>query len=127
MDEKARYLKIRENEAAAMRKVLERIPEGSDYRPDPKSRAAREIAWLIVREDILLVEGLEKGAMEWVDLPAPPTMKEVLATYDRHAKDANQRLSRLDQARWDRDVPFTYQGKEVMKSSGHEMAWGFLL
>jgi hypothetical protein len=25
-----------------------RIPEGSDYRPDPKSRTAQEIAWQIV-------------------------------------------------------------------------------
>jgi uncharacterized damage-inducible protein DinB len=127
MDEKTRFLKIRENESAAMRKVIERIPEGSDYRPDPKSRVAREIAWLIVREDILLVDGLEKGSMEWVEVPAPSTMKEILAAYDRHAKDANQRLSRLDSARWEQDVPFLFQGQEVMKSSGHEMAWGFLL
>ena len=52
MDEKALLLKFWEKEAPATRKVIARIPEGSTYRPDPKSRTAREIAWLIVREEI---------------------------------------------------------------------------
>ena len=82
MDEKALFLKFWEKEGAATRKVIERIPEGSDYRPDPKSRTAREIAWLIVREEVVLTEGLEKGALEWVEVPAPATMKAVLDTYD---------------------------------------------
>src|SRR5438093_296974 len=49
MDEKAHFLKFWKKEADATRKVLSRIPEGSTYRPDPKSRTAREIAWLMVR------------------------------------------------------------------------------
>ena len=61
MDEKALFLKFWKREAPATRKVISRIPqERSDYRPDPKARNAREIAWLIVREEIILAEGLEK-------------------------------------------------------------------
>src|SRR6185503_7845281 len=78
MDEKSHFLKIWNKEAAATRAVLSRIPEGSDYRPDPKSRTAREIAWLIVREEKLLADGLEKGVLEWEEVAAPKTMKEVL-------------------------------------------------
>ena len=40
------FLRLWAKELPTTRKVLERIPEGSDYRPDPKSRTAREIAWL---------------------------------------------------------------------------------
>jgi hypothetical protein len=61
MSEGALFVKFWEKEGPATRKVLSRIPEGSDYRPDPKSRPAREIAWLIVREEIALAEGLRKG------------------------------------------------------------------
>ena len=62
MDEKALFLKIWDREAPAMRKVIARIPQDrSDYRADPKARTAREIAWLLVREEILLADGLEKG------------------------------------------------------------------
>src|SRR5206468_1103092 len=39
--EQTRFLKLWENEDATTRKVLARIPEGSTYRPDPKSRTAR--------------------------------------------------------------------------------------
>jgi prolyl-tRNA synthetase len=59
MDDKNLFLQFWDKEAAATRKVISRIPEGSTYRPDPKSRTAREIAWLIVRE-----EQVRAGAVE---------------------------------------------------------------
>jgi uncharacterized damage-inducible protein DinB len=126
MDHKALFLKYWDKEAPATRKVLSRIPEGSDYRPDPKSRTAREIAWLIVREEIALADGLEKGAFEWNDVGAPTTMKEVLDAYDRHHDDITRRLHAIDAARWEGNVPFMYQGQEVMSAPGYDNAWGFL-
>ncbi len=127
MDQKSFFLKIWEKEAPATRKVLSRIPEGSDYRPDSKSRTAREIAWLIVREEIALADGLEKGVFEWTEVPAPASMKDVLATYDRHHDEATRRMLAIDAPRWEQKVPFMYQGQEVMSESGFESAWGFLL
>ncbi len=126
MDEKALFLKFWEKEATAMRKVIARIPEGSDYRPDPKSRTAREIAWLIVREEIVLAEGLGKGVIEWEELPAPTTCTEILATYDRHHDNATSKLRALAPASWEARVPFTFQGQEIMAESGYENAWTFL-
>lgn len=126
MDQKALFVKFCEKEAPATRKVISRIPEGSNYRPDPKSRTAREIAWLIVREEIVLADGLEKGVLEWSELPAPDTVKEILDTYDRHHKDLATRLQAIDPARWERRVPFLFQGQEVMNETGLENAWGFL-
>jgi uncharacterized damage-inducible protein DinB len=126
MDEKALFLKFWEKEGPATRQVISRIPEGSDYRPDPKSRPAREIAWLIVREEILLTDGLEKGALEWVEVPAPATIKEILDTYDRHHDNLTKRLRAVDTKGWERKVPFTFQGQEVMSDTGYANAWGFL-
>ncbi len=127
MDEATRFLKYWDKEAAATRKILERIPEGSTYRPDPKSRTAREIAWLIVREEIALADGMEKGVLEWVEVPAPATMKEVVDTYDRHHDEVTKRLRAADARRWDGPVPFMYQGQAVMNEPGIDNAWGFLL
>lgn len=126
MDEKTLFLKFWEKEAPATRKVISRIPEGSDYRPDPKSRTAREIAWLIVREEIVLTAGLEKGALEWMELPAPDTIKEILDAYDRHHENLAKRFQAIDPARWERRVPFMFQGQEVMNETGYDNAWGFL-
>lgn len=127
MDQKGMFLKFWEKEAPATRKVLSRIPEGSDYRPDPKSRPAREIAWLLVCEEKSLGEGLEKGVLEWADVPAPATMAEVLQAYDREHAQATKKLEAADAARWDGDIAFMYGGQEVMKAPGWENAWGFLL
>jgi uncharacterized damage-inducible protein DinB len=127
MDEKALFLKIWEKEGPTTRKVLSRIPEGSDYRPDPKSRTAREIAWLIAREEIVLAEGIEKGALEWVEVPPPATIKEVQDTYDKHHDNLTTRLKALAPAAWERKVPFMFQGQEVMSETGYGNAWGFLL
>src|SRR5437773_4222202 len=96
MDEKTLLLKFWEKEGAATRKVISRIPEGSTYRPDPKSRTASEIAWLIVREEIVLADGLEKGTLEWEEVAAPATVKEILAVYDRHHENLSKRLQAID-------------------------------
>src|SRR5206468_9637188 len=106
MDQKSLFMKIWDREAAATRKVLSRIPEGSEYRPDPKARTAREIAWLIVSEEIALADGLNRGTLEWKEVAPPSTMKEVLATYDKHHDQLSQKLRALEPARWERSVPF---------------------
>ena len=122
----ALFVKLWEKESAATRKVLSRIPEGSEYRPDPKSRPAREIAWLIVREEIALGDGLRKGQLEWTDVPAPAAMKDVLAEYDRHHDRITAQLRGMDAAAWERRVPFVFGGQEVMKETAYDNAFGFL-
>lgn len=128
MDEKALFLKFWEKEAPATRKVISRIPEDkSDYRADPKARNAREIAWLLVREEIILGEGLEKGALEWIDVPTPATVKEILDTYDRHHGTVTRKLQGLDAPKWRERVPFMFGGQQVMNETAFDNAWGFLL
>jgi uncharacterized damage-inducible protein DinB len=126
MNEHALFLKFWKKEAVATRNVIARIPEGSDYRPDAKSRTAREIAWLIVYEEIALAAGLEKGVFKWEDAPPPATAKEVLDTYDRSHAELTARLEALNAKQWEQQVPFLYGGQEVMKEKGSEFAWGFL-
>lgn len=127
MNTKEFFLTHWDKEAPATHKVLQRIPENSSYRPDPKSRTAREIAWLIVREEIVLGTGLEKGELEWAEAPAPATMKEVLATYEREHTNASKKLHALDAARWETRVPFKMGDQVFMNEPAYENAWGFLL
>ena len=79
MDHKTFFLTHWDKEAAATRKVISRIPQSHvDYRPDPKARTARELAWMIVYEEIALGDGLRKGTLEWADVPAPATIEEIV-------------------------------------------------
>jgi uncharacterized damage-inducible protein DinB len=128
MDAKDFFLKHWQKEATATRKLISRIPENcSEHRADPKARTAREIAWLIVREEAALVEGLEKGAFEWVEVPSPGKISEIVAEYDRKHDGLTKRLQAVAGPRWEEELPFIMGGQEVMRESGYEMAWGFLL
>ena len=121
MNEKALYTKFWTNEAKTTRKVLARIPEGSDYRPDPKSRTAKEIAWQIVCEEKLIIEAMENGKVEWAPSPMPATMREVLDAYERQSAELARRWSELPDARWEGQLEF-FGGQRPAAP----MAWGFL-
>ncbi|MGQ0649002.1 MAG: DinB family protein [Gemmatimonadaceae bacterium] len=121
MDEKALFTDFWMNESETTRKVLSRIPEGSDYRPDPKSRTAHEIAWQIVCEEKMILDALESGKAEWAPPPLPATMKEVREAYETQSAGMARRWKALPAARWDGALEFF--GSERPASP---MAWSFL-
>jgi uncharacterized damage-inducible protein DinB len=127
VNEKDLYLNFWNREATATRKVISRIPqEQSNYKPEPKARTASEIAWLIVMEELVLAEGLEKGTIEWREVPTPATVEEILATYDRNHDDLTKRLSALDQSLWEKECRFVYGDYEISRGTGYHFAWEFL-
>jgi uncharacterized damage-inducible protein DinB len=127
MDQKALYLKFWEREASVTRKVISRIPEEtSDYRPEPKSRTAREIAWLIVVEERVLVEGLERGRIEWEQIPTPATVEEILESYDKAHNDLTRRLRNLSSSACEKEIAFVFGDYEISKGTGYHFCWEFL-
>jgi len=121
MDERSLFTEFWTKEADTTRKVLARIPERSEYRPDPKSRTAKEIAWQIVCEERMIIEALENGKAEWAPPPVPATMKEVLTAYETQSAGIAQRWRALPAARWSGSLEFF--GTERPASP---MAWSFL-
>lgn len=121
MDEKELFTNFWTKESKTTRNVFARIPEGSDYRPDPKSRTAQEIAWQILCEEKMIIEALESGKVEWAPPPMPAAMKEVLAAYEEQSEGIAQRWKALPTARWEGSLEFF--GNQRPASS---MAWSFL-
>jgi len=121
MDEKALFTKFWNHESKTTQKVLERIPEGSTYRPDSKSRTAKEIAWQIVCEEKMIIEALETGKGEWAPPAEPPTMKEVVDAYAKQAADIRERWEKLPAERWTGTLEFFGSQRP-----GSSMAWSFL-
>jgi len=121
MNEKAMFTDFWIKESKTTRNVLARIPEGSQYRPDPKSRTAQEIGWQILCEEKMLIDALESGKGEWSPAPVPATMKEIVETYETQSASIAARLSALPDARWDGTLDFF--GKQRPASP---MAWSFL-
>ena len=121
MDDRSLFTEFWTKESETTRKVLSRIPENSDYRPDPKSRTAKEIAWQIVCEEKMLIDALESGKMEWSPAPMPETMKDVLHTYESQRTSMAERWKALPETKWNGNLEFF--GKQRPASP---MAWGFL-
>jgi uncharacterized damage-inducible protein DinB len=121
VDEKSLFMKFWTDESKTTRNVLARIPEGSDYRPDPKSRTAREIGWQIVCEEKMIIEALKNGKAEWAPPPLPATMNEVLAAYEKQSAVIVERWKALPDERWDGTLEFFGS-----KRPASPMAWSFL-
>jgi uncharacterized damage-inducible protein DinB len=121
MDEKSLFTKFWTTEAKTTGKVIARIPEASDYRPDPKSRTAQEIAWQIVCEEKMLIDALESGKAEWSPPPMPATMKDMSEAYETQSAAMAERLKALSASRWEGTLEFF--GKQRPASP---MAWSFL-
>ncbi len=121
MDEQSLFAGFWTNESKTTRKVLARIPEGSDYRPDPKSRTAQQIAWQIVCEEQMIIDALESGKAVWAPPPMPATIKDLLDAYDAQSAAMDQRWSALPAARWNGTLEFFGQQRPAAP-----MAWGFL-
>ena len=121
MDEKELFTKFWVKESGTTRKVLERIPEGSDYRPDPKSRTAQDIAWQIVCEEKMIIEALENAKADWNPPPMPSTMKEIVEVYEKQASEMGNRWKSLPAERWSGELEFF-----GAKRPASPMAWSFL-
>jgi uncharacterized damage-inducible protein DinB len=121
VNEKALFTKFWTDETKTTRNVIARIPEGSDYRPDPKSRTAKEIAWQIVCEEKMIIDALETGKAEWNPPAEPATMKEVLQAYERQSASMEKRWNALSAERWDGGLEFFGQQRPASP-----MAWSFL-
>ena len=121
MDEKNLFTKFWSDEAQTTRKVLGRIPENSDYKPDPKSRTAQEIAWQIVCEEKMIIEALETGKVEWAPPPMPASMKDVAAAYEKQSDDIVRRWNALPADRWNGQLEFFGNRRPASP-----MAWSFL-
>jgi uncharacterized damage-inducible protein DinB len=121
LDEKALFTQFWTHESGTTRSVFTRIPEGSDYRPDPKSRTAQEIAWQIHCEEAMIIEALETGKVAWAPPPLPKTMREIVAAYEQQSAAIAKRWKDLPADRWEGKLDFF--GRERPASP---MAWSFL-
>ena len=121
MDEKTLFTQFWTDETKTTRNVMARIPEGSEYRPDRKSRTAQEIAWQIVCEEKMIIEALETGQAEWAPPPTPATMKGVVGAYEKQSAGMEARWKNLPDERWNGSLEFFGAPRPASP-----MAWSFL-
>jgi uncharacterized damage-inducible protein DinB len=116
----------RAQEMPAFLRVLKALPEGRlDYRPDPKSRTARELAWQLACSETCLAELLKTGKAAWPTGEAPARIDEIVSAYERSSAAVNQGLKGLDEAGWGKKSSLVF-GEASWEDATGAMAWGFL-
>lgn len=84
-------------EAECTKRVIAAVPdEKAEYRPDPKARTAKELAWHIANSDIQFLDGIAdlKFSMESPE-HKPQTSAEVVAWYDDNMKRGVARVQAM--------------------------------
>jgi uncharacterized damage-inducible protein DinB len=86
-----------EQEAGATRKVIAAVPDANrDYRPDPKSRTAWELAVHLVLSDIWFADSIIAGKFVWTGDPETPAeMTNPVAVASWYLTQLTDRLARL--------------------------------
>lgn len=70
------FLPTVKNEHRTTRSVIEAIPESnSDYRPDPSSRTAMELAWHVVAAEHRFYNGIIAGAFDFTPNHRPENVR----------------------------------------------------
>src|SRR2546422_8811868 len=80
MSTRAFCLARRKTEIPTFVKVLKAVPqERQDYRPEPRSRTAAELAGLLAAGEAALVSLLGTGKVQWKDQPPGARKARILA------------------------------------------------
>jgi uncharacterized damage-inducible protein DinB len=118
----------RDAETPLFAKVLKAIPEANrDYRPEPRSRTAAEIAWVLAQEEGALLSLLETGTVTWTEVKPPARLAEIIAVFERNAAAVNKKLQELDDDGWGKKARFLMgEGIPPWDDTIEHFVWGFL-
>ena len=101
------YLPGLKNEHRLTKSVIEAIPiDKGDYRPDPNSRSAMDLAWHIVSTEMRFMEAVAAGDFDLSPRPLPNSIKnssdltgwytkEFESHFDNLAKLSNEQLLKI--------------------------------
>jgi len=86
-----------QRESECTKRVISAVPdEKSDYRPDPKARTAKELAWHLANSDIQFLDGIADLNFN-METPEhkPQTSAEVVAWYDEQVRRGVKRVAEM--------------------------------
>ncbi len=118
----------RKAEYPAFVKALKAMPQDRlDYRPEPRSRTAAELAWVLAAEEMALLSLVETGSVVWKEVPPPATAAEIVAAYEKHAQAVTDAIERMDDEAWEKKGSF-YMAADAppWEAPISESLWGFL-
>jgi uncharacterized damage-inducible protein DinB len=128
MTEKEMFLASFEREFATTLKVLKAYPsDKGDLKPHERSMSARELAWIFVVEQQVIVDGALAGAIDFSKMtPAPATMHDVIAAYERIQPATVSKVKQASEAALNKTVKFPVAPKTMGDLRVMDVLWGMM-
>ena len=130
---KQQFLDAYEREHATTMQVLRAYPADQlDLRPHPKSKTARELAWIFVQERGLAKavwhDAFAKGVPQGGSPPPPPeSWRDLLSALEREHKEFGDLVRSASDADLGKTVKFMTAPKTLGDFSRLEFAWYMLM
>jgi uncharacterized damage-inducible protein DinB len=110
------------------RNVIAALPADKlDYRPDPKSRSARELVGHLIGHFQDLSELFTDGHINHRNQVAYASLDEAVAIFERSYRDALDRLAAADESRWATPGDFKVGDHVAMTAPAQALAWMMFL
>jgi uncharacterized damage-inducible protein DinB len=121
------YTQCFENEKPTFVKVMKAVPpDQAGYKPHPRSTSSGDLLWLLATELDDACTLIDRGEVNYVFKPSPGVAESV-AAYEKHAAALGERLSKVDDAKWDSKARLMADGKVMWETTLGDMLFGFLL
>jgi uncharacterized damage-inducible protein DinB len=123
--EREEFINRWEKELATTKKVLAAYPKDKlDLKPHPRSRSARELAWTLVVEEPILINGALTGVFDFMNAPKPPaTMGEILAAYDSNHSELVAKIKKLSDDDFNKKVKFMAGPGKIIDVRAADVCW----
>ena len=128
MTEKEMFLQMFEREHGITLKVLKAYPAAkADFKPHERSKSGKDLAWVFVIEQQVVVAGALAGAIDFSKMtPAPATMQGVIAAYEKTHPQMVAKLKQASEAALNATVKFPVGPKQMADLRVLDVLWGML-
>ncbi len=120
------FLQMWGMEAAATQRVLAAVPEKNlNWKPDPRSRSAIELAAFVAGHAPILATFLEAGEVRAAPMDAPKSIKEAAGMFAAVLPKVDKLLKSVDEKTWDTKTATLYgpDGSVMQSAPLGGMVW----
>ena len=108
-------------------RVLKALPDDRlDYKPHEKNTSAGDLAWQLAIEQQNLCELLDTGVINFEMAKRPGSIDAIVAEFEKAAAGVQQRLGKVNDAKWSSPGDFRMGGQSVWATSVQDLCWGYL-
>jgi len=129
MSEREQFIQNWEREFQTTIKVLKSYPTSKEsLQPHAKCPTAKDLAWKIVSEEKIFVNGALTGNFDFMNSPkAPSTMSEVISTYERGHRENTDKIRKMSDQDFNKMVKFMVAPKTPGDVRSGDTLWGMLM